>query len=198
MKTFKNILFWVWSCTYGCVMTLVGAIGALMCLITGHKPHLFNGRVYFMIINDYWGGMEAGPFFFTDKRPTLHLKQHECGHGIQNLYLGPLFPFVVGLESVARYWLREFKTHKTRCTYCGVLTLIAAILINGLVTVTVFFPMIWLIIVTAVVSIYLIYLIIWIWIECKKHKEHFPDYDDAFWEGNATRVGAKLFPKDIK
>lgn len=196
MKIFKNILFWLWSCTYGCVMTLFGALMALGCLITGHRPHLFNGRVYFMIVNNTWGGLEAGPFFFTDKSPSLRLKQHECGHGIQNLYLGPLFPFIVGIRSAARYWLREFGTYKTRSVYCGIITLIACVLSGGLITLAGFLGILWLYIVVAVIVVYLIWITVWLWLENDKHKDKFPMYDAFFWEGNADRVGAKLFPTD--
>lgn len=38
MKTIKLILFWFVHCTWGIIMTLVGSVGALVMLVTGHKP----------------------------------------------------------------------------------------------------------------------------------------------------------------
>lgn len=32
---------------------------------------------------------------------------HEWGHGIQNIILGPLMPFLVAIPSCIRYWYRE-------------------------------------------------------------------------------------------
>ena len=198
MKVFKTILFWLWSCTYGCIMTLFGAIVSLGCLITGHKPHIFHGKVYFEIMNDYWGGLEAGPFFFVNKNASLYLKQHESGHGIQNLYLGPLFPFIVGIRSAMRYWLYEFTTHKGRCIYCGILSLIICLINGALLTVSLYFGLWWLYIIAGVVVAYFVWIATWLWVECHKFKTGYPDYDDFFWEGNASRVGAKLYPTDNK
>lgn len=109
MKIFKAILFWLWSCTWGCLMTLVGAVVALGCLVTGHKPHLFHQNVYFRFGTGGWG-FNAGPFFFLSKDcgESLHMKQHESGHGLQNLIFGPLTPFLVAIPSCIRFWYREW------------------------------------------------------------------------------------------
>ena len=106
MKTFKAILFWLASCTWGILMTLFGAIVALALLISGHKPKTFHYLVYFEVGNG-WGGFEAGPFFVANKGVGLYLKQHEAGHGLQNIMLGPLMPFLVSIPSAIRYWYRE-------------------------------------------------------------------------------------------
>lgn len=42
---------------------------------------------------------------------------HECGHGIQNIIFGPLFPFLVAIPSVIRYWYREVIWRKDRERY---------------------------------------------------------------------------------
>ena len=108
MKTFKTIIFWFLSLTWGLPMTLMGAIVAFALLITGHKPKCFHHSIYFEV-GENWGGFEAGGFFFTDKTPSLHTKQHESGHGLQNIVLGPLMPFVVSIPSAIRYWYRRIK-----------------------------------------------------------------------------------------
>ena len=111
MKTFKTIIFWFLSLTWGLPMTLMGAVVALALLITGHTPKRFHHSIYFEV-GATWGGFEAGGFFFTDKTPSLHTKQHESGHGLQNIVLGPLMPFVVSIPSAIRYWYRRIKQRR--------------------------------------------------------------------------------------
>lgn len=106
MRILKAILFWLLSLTWGLPMTLFGAICALGLLITGHKPQRFHYFIYFEV-GESWGGFEAGGFFFVNKHPTLHIKQHECGHGVQNIILGVFMPFLVSIPSCIRYWYRE-------------------------------------------------------------------------------------------
>ena len=109
MKKFKSILFWLISFTWGLPLTLFGTVVALGCLITGHKPHRFYQHIYFSFGVGGWG-FEAGPFFFVskDSENDLKLKQHESGHGIQNLIFGPLMPIIVCIPSCIRFWYREW------------------------------------------------------------------------------------------
>ena len=111
MKVLKEIGYWFVSCTWGIIMTLIGALCALALIITGHKPKRFHYNVYFEVGND-WGGFNAGPFFFVNKNSSIHLKQHESGHGLQNIMLGIFMPFVIGIPSCIRYWYREYKIKK--------------------------------------------------------------------------------------
>ena len=106
MKIVKGILFWVLSLSWGLPMTLFGAICAFALLVTGHKPQRFHYFVYFEV-GSGWGGFEAGGFFFVNKNPSQHIKQHESGHGLQNIMLGVLMPFLVSIPSMIRYWYRE-------------------------------------------------------------------------------------------
>ncbi len=78
-------------------------------LVTGHKPKRFHSNIYFEV-GTGWGGFKAGGFFFVNKNPSLHLRQHESGHGIQNLMLGVFMPFIVSIPSAIRYWYREYLT----------------------------------------------------------------------------------------
>ena len=95
-------------------MTLVGSFVALGLIVTGHKPYRFHYNIYFIIKSLHGCGTEFGPFFIVseDCKDSLHMKQHEAGHGLQNLWWGPLMPFVVCLPSAFRFWLRELKTQK--------------------------------------------------------------------------------------
>lgn len=106
MRVLKGIGYWFVSCTWGAVMTLIGALCAVALLVTGHKPKRFHYSIYFEVGNG-WGGFEAGGFFFVNKNASLHIKQHEAGHGIQNLMLGPIMLFLVSIPSMCRYWYRE-------------------------------------------------------------------------------------------
>lgn len=108
----KKILFWVASFTWGLPMTSIGCIVAITLLIMGHKPKRFHWFTYFEIGKKNWGGFELGCFFITNKNPSLHIKQHEAGHGIQNIMFGAFMPFVVSIPSFIRYWYREFKFYK--------------------------------------------------------------------------------------
>lgn len=106
MRVIKGILFWIASCTWGVIMTLIGAFVALALLVTGHKPHRFHYFVYFEI-GEGWGGFELGGFFVVSRGVPLSTKQHEAGHGLQNIMLGVFMPFVVSLPSAIRYWWRR-------------------------------------------------------------------------------------------
>lgn len=116
MKTFKTILYWLISFTWGIIMTLFGCICALGLLITGHKAKKFHYSIYFEV-GENWGGFEAGPFFFCNKNASLHIKQHEHGHGLQNLILGPIMPFLVSIPSCIRYWHRELQERRWKRQY---------------------------------------------------------------------------------
>lgn len=106
VETDKGILFWAISLTWGLPMTLIGTICAIALIVTGHKPQRFHYFIYFEV-GSGWGGFEAGGFFFVNRHPSLHIRQHESGHGLQNIMLGVLMPFLVSIPSMIRYWYRE-------------------------------------------------------------------------------------------
>lgn len=103
----KKTLLWLLSLTWGLPMTLIGAVCALALLLTGRRPKSFHGFVVFEAGHG-WGGFNAGPFIFVSERTVRATLQHEAGHGLQNVILGPLMPFVVAVPSVVRYWFRRF------------------------------------------------------------------------------------------
>ena len=108
----RKIGFWLLSCTWGVAITLIGSIAAVGLLVTGHKPHTYKGSVYFKV-GKAWGGVNFGPFFFVDNKTTLTTVQHEWGHGIQNIIMGP-FHLIFACCSFVRYHYRNFITS----TYC--------------------------------------------------------------------------------
>lgn len=49
MSKVKVILFWLISCTWGAIMTSIGAVVVLVLICTGHRPHRFHHLVYFEV-----------------------------------------------------------------------------------------------------------------------------------------------------
>lgn len=117
-KRVNYIGFWVLSLTWGLPMTLFGAIVAIGCLVTVHKPHKFHQNVYFVFGHGGWG-FEAGGFFFLSKEcaDNLSMKQHESGHGLQNIVYGVFMPFLVSIPSAVRFWHRDWLVKTKRKKY---------------------------------------------------------------------------------
>lgn len=91
MKTF---LFRLWQWTWGFPQTLLGAIIFLICRKCPHER--FHGAIV-----THWpkrGSLGVGMFLFlgTEDRQVL---VHEYGHGVQSLFLGPLFLPIMGIPS---------------------------------------------------------------------------------------------------
>lgn len=107
MKILKGIGFWLVSCTWGVIMTLIGAFVSIALLVTGHKPARQFGWFICFEVGTGWGGFSMGPFMVVSKDVTLRTKQHEAGHGLQNIMLGVFMPFVVSIPSMLRYWYRK-------------------------------------------------------------------------------------------
>jgi hypothetical protein len=107
----NKFVFYLLSFTWGLLMTIIGLIVALILIIAGYKPEKYGYCLHFKIGN-YWGGISLGLVFITDKTPSKHTKNHEHGHSIQNCYWGILFPFVIAIPSVVRYWYRELKYYR--------------------------------------------------------------------------------------
>lgn len=113
MKKFLSyLIFYIIQFTWGIVTNIIGMIVAIAMLITLHKPHRFGPSIYFELKCMENSGFELGIFFLIGTNTSNHVKYHEAGHGIQNMFLGPLFPFLVAIPSFIRYWYREFKYYK--------------------------------------------------------------------------------------
>ena len=71
---------------------------------------------------------EDNGLFFVERSAARETILHEAGHGIQNLLLGPLMPFVVCIPSALRYWMRRCSTFRGKKIFSGVLcALVAAV-----------------------------------------------------------------------
>ena len=193
MRVFKTILYWFVSLTWGLLMSTYGLLCAFALLISGHKPKIFHYSVYFEA-GSGWGGFEAGCFFIVNKNPSLSLKQHEHGHGIQNLMLGPLFPFLVGIPSALRYWLREMPDTKKRILFTIFAPLCLLALFSPLIICGFYFNILWLWILGLSIYTYIISLCIWLAVQIPQYKTSpWPTYDSFWPEGWATSIGQKLF-----
>lgn len=119
-KIVLGILYWIWQLTWGALMTIPGLIIALVLIISGHRVYK-NGFSFVVMVGEGWGGLALGAVTLLCEQDDLttysyqHLRSHEFGHGVQQLLLGPLHPFVVEIPSAIRYWyfrLTPNKPHK--------------------------------------------------------------------------------------
>lgn len=108
MKALYYIIQWTW----GIVMNIIGGITCLVALCFKCPVRKYRNAVEILVPWNF-GGCELGMFFVRGK-DCPGVAPHEYGHTIQNLWWGPLFPFVVCLPSAARYWLREHKDQKQK------------------------------------------------------------------------------------
>ena len=101
MTTIKAVGFWLASCTWGIVMTLIGAVGALVFAIKGNRARRVGYSLYFVSGNG-WGAVALGPFIFMSEGSARSeaTRIHEAGHGVQNCLWGVLFPFIIGIPSL--------------------------------------------------------------------------------------------------
>lgn len=201
MKKIKKILsytvFWIIQCTWGIIMTFIGAVAALGLIITGHKPKLLGPNVYFEV-GESWGGVSFGPFFICCRNSDLATKYHECGHSIQNMIWGPLMPFVVCIPSAARYWLYCLDNPVKRALFVAGI-MVAAILLTA--SGACIFAMIGgfkaIVIAFEVIRLYFLSLVIWLnaFQLPQFYNDNYPDYDKIWFESQATRWGAKIYGK---
>lgn len=94
-------LYYILNCTWGIIMTLIGAITALVLLALGYRPTRHGGCFCFEV-GEYWGAISLGLVIVCGKNEGEETKNHEFGHTIQNARWGILFPFVIGLPSLIR------------------------------------------------------------------------------------------------
>lgn len=192
-KTLELILFYTLSLTWGLPMTLIGALITLALLISGNKPKTFHGRIYFEIGRD-WGGVNFGPFFLVCENSSLLTKQHECGHGLQNILLGPLMPLIVSIPSAIRYWLIVAADKEVLGTFCSCALLVTLGSLAGLIIVINLGSLLF-VALAAFLTLYICILFIWsVFKESPKYEAvPYPDYDSVWFESSATNLGKKYF-----
>ena len=118
-KVLVGIGYWLVQLTWGILMTFIGALVTLFCLIFLKGKIHKNGYGFITEVGGNWGGVCLGPFAlcgsYAQETSECYdfiwyesTRRHEFGHSLQNLFLGPLFPFVVAIPSAIRYWLDYF------------------------------------------------------------------------------------------
>ena len=100
-----RVLSWTW----GLPMTLVGYLAAGCLRLSGYRPGKWGGTTYF-VVGKQWGGISLGPVTLVSSADE-QLLTHEFGHSIQNCRWGLLYPPVILLPSVIRYWYRKAIVH---------------------------------------------------------------------------------------
>ena len=190
--------YWIVSLTWGSIMTLLGAVIALALLLTGHRPGRLGPNVYFDV-GCGWGGMEYGAFFFVERNAARETILHEAGHGIQNLLLGPLMPFVVCIPSALRYWMRNCKTLAGKRAFSGAVCLLLALLgAAGLIAAAMLGLSggVWALFgVGLFLAAYATALGVWMQafeIPKYRHGAYVP-YDGIWFEASATRLGEQYY-----
>ena len=193
MNKFVTVLYWIWSCTWGSIMTIIGAIIALFLIISGHKPRVFHHNVYFRFGRG-WGGVNFGAFFFLSESQVDSTLQHEAGHGLQNLILGPMMPFVVAIPSAFRCWLREYTYKGMKIAAAITLSVASALgVVLFILGLAHSLTAIW--VIGLLVVLYAAILAIWMFKkEIPQYANNaYVDYDSIWFEGCATRWGEKCF-----
>ena len=95
-------------------MTFIGAIVTIFCLAFLKGKIHKNGYSFITEVGGNWGGVSLGAFALCGKynqpdsdcyMPEWYedTRKHEAGHSLQNIILGPFFPFVVAIPSAIRY-----------------------------------------------------------------------------------------------
>lgn len=195
-KKFLYIGYWILQCTWGIIMTLIGAIAALILLITKHKPQTIGPNIYFTVGHN-WGGVNFGPFFFCCEEAKDSTKHHECGHGLQNIIWGPLMPFIISIPSAVRYWLRLVPSRIKKSLFNLFFFLGTVIITTGLACIT--GPLLhwhWVTIGIEILRIYFLLLSIWLTLfEIPKYDKYYVYYDSIWFEKQATEWGEKIYGK---
>jgi len=113
----KNILIFVINLLWGFIQSFIGFAVFLFML---RKPHYWYKGSIITIKEGNWGGISLGAFVFIDKNipkdraAASDFVNHERGHSIQSIALGPLYLFIIGLPSLIwagcfENWRRKHK-----------------------------------------------------------------------------------------
>ncbi len=184
----KKFLYYIIQWTWGLPMNIIGGIVCLISLCFKCPIQKYRNAIE-IIVPWNFGGLELGMFFVRGKN-NASVAPHEYGHTIQNLWWGPLFPFVIAIPSAARYWLREFKTKQQKKTFISILFAIIELISFTLCVFFVGLYQFWFYVFLSI-AIYGVILCIWLaWFEFPLYTDiSKPLYDDIWFEGQATNLG---------
>lgn len=116
-------LYYLLHFTWGIVMTiiagLVAGILAFVNLFTKNmKFKIYHGILEIRLFRS-WGGCNLGLVCLRDTTSTESVSKHEVGHSFQ-VWLGILVPFVVGIPSSIRWWIRRLQPNKYHKPYSSI------------------------------------------------------------------------------
>ena len=105
-EVIKIVFFVIW----GLPQNLVGGIIYLVCACKKREHEIYRGRVMTL-----WGlgsGLSLGYFTFVSTYAGDNTKNHEFGHTLQSMLLGPLYLLVIGLPSLI--WAACFEEYRRK------------------------------------------------------------------------------------
>jgi hypothetical protein len=101
----RKWVYYLLQFTWGLPMNIIGAIVALVLVCFRKRPYWYGWNLCFELPVNF--GLDLGIFFIAPINGSTHTKNHEHGHGIQNIYFGPFTIGMVSIPSAARFWVRE-------------------------------------------------------------------------------------------
>lgn len=112
MKLFVEILLWIWQAPQN-------IIGLVFRLIYGGYPLYPLMYKHCVVVQrpNFPGGISLGRTIMVKRayisgyKDNPKLWDHEHGHAIQSMYLGPLYLLVIGLPSVLWAWIHTPKSN---------------------------------------------------------------------------------------
>ena len=115
-----SILYWIGQLTWGFIMSFIGLVVALICIIFLKGKIHKNGYTIIIEVGGNWGGVNLGCISLCGGYTTVcpdenwfqHTRRHEFGHSLQNLIFGPVFPFLVAIPSMIRYHYQNYRSKK--------------------------------------------------------------------------------------
>lgn len=136
----------------------------------------------------------------SDDCDDIDSKTHEAGHSLfQAMPMGPLFPFLVGIPSMLRYYLFDFDTRLKRLNFMTIVVSVAALVGLVLVALGVAFHIITLIVIGTLIVVYAICIFIWLYAsEIDKMDNPSYGYYDIWFERDASKYGLANYYKNKK
>ena len=187
MKIFYYIIQWTW----GIVMNIIGLCVFLFAKIKKYETYKYRNAICIVAPTNF-GGLELGMFFIRGK-DNQSVCPHEYGHGIQNLWWGPLFPFVIAIPSAFRYWVRNFKNTEEKKDFATTVFVIALIPLCIITILSLCLSWLAVAIIGFLLMCYLIGLFLWMMLkEIPKYNNYaYVPYDSIWFEGQATNLGTR-------
>lgn len=107
LKTFGAIFL---AATWSLLQNLCGLIFFLLLKIAGRPSKVYKNRIV-----TYWkltSGLTLGNFIFINSLAGQKTLDHEYGHTLQSVILGPLWLIVIGLPSII--WCGAFARYREK------------------------------------------------------------------------------------